>query len=88
MLGFRWPGIHDAKPVHPGRNALIGGRLALLRPRLGAPQAIVGEAVRQVAQADLRSVFRDLPQSHDTAATILCMNSTPGNILPMARTFP
>jgi hypothetical protein len=33
-------------------------RLAFVRPRLGPPKAIVGETVREVAKADLRSEFR------------------------------
>ena len=39
-------------------------RLALLRPRLGPPEAVVGEAIREVAKANLRSEFRG--QSSET----------------------
>ena len=40
------------------RQVDAAGRLALLRPRLGLPKAIVGETVGEVAKADLGSVFR------------------------------
>jgi hypothetical protein len=42
-------------------------RFALLRPRLSTPQAIVREAVREVAKADLRSKFRS--QSSEAVGT-------------------
>ena len=54
----RWPRLFKVRQVD------AAGRLALLRPRLGPPKAIVGETVREVAKADLGAVFRS--QSSET----------------------
>jgi len=40
------------------RQVNPASRFALLRPRLGAPEAIVGETVSEVAKTDLRPEFR------------------------------
>ena len=44
------------RQVHPA------SRFAFLRSRLGAPHAVIGKPVSQVAQCDLRPEFRGKPR--------------------------
>jgi hypothetical protein len=44
-------------------------RFAFLRPRLGAPEAIVGEPLHQVAQSNLGTIFWGKPRQPMRAAS-------------------
>ena len=54
--------MFKVRQVNPTR------RFAFLRPRLGAPEAIVGEAIGQVAQSNFGSEFGCEPRQSIRAA--------------------